>query len=342
MLLSPKKKYFFSERLIKFEMRSGGYLVSHCIAGSFLIVYGLFWCILSCWYHLTLKISTTKMGKKLQLTFIPGGMFSEMDRKSWLPSCIFPNFPFEPIWKILFGGVGVFLELFVDFAPDSGQVIFKVHHPFHSNDTLESQEKFHHAAAYSLFLLSGIVDILVIFLNLPSPTSKIFLSLAFAASGALTDIHPQHQNPFNTQLQYVVTFTSFACTALSQLRLASSTSIIINMGLGSSILLQGTWFVQLGYFLFGGFMERHGIDVTDPKVYGEMEVNGIGHQLHVFFLVCFLCHVITIAILNVCLWAALSAVVRRCFPSSSHSNADYANFVDESTSTRGEIGDYQF
>ena len=86
-------------------------------------------------------------------------------------------------------------------------------------------------------------------------------------------------------------------------------------------------------------MERHGIDVTDPKVYSEMEVNGVGHQLHVFFLVCFLCHVITIAILNVCLWAALSAVVRRCFP---HSNADYANFVDESISTRGEIGDYQF
>ena len=167
-----------------------------------------------------------------------------------------------------------------------------------------------------MFLLSGIVDILVIFLKFPVSTSKLFLTLASTTEATLIYIHSQMQDEFNILLHSILAFVALVCAVFSLLRLASSTNIVVNLGLGSCILLQGTWLLQVTTFLYDDFLKHHGMDASHPNAMSE-------HRLRMFLPGCFALHVIGIAVGNLCLWAVLSAVVKKgCFPANTSVNVE--------------------
>ena len=88
-----------------------------------------------------------------------------------------------------------------------------------------------------------------------------------------------------------------ACTVFSFLRVFSATSVVINIALGASILLQGTWFVQAAYFLFAGSYHKWRKDSP---------------HFTMITVACFTWHVMLIALGNIMAWIAMSACARSC------------------------------
>jgi hypothetical protein len=281
-----------------------GSFAGHAISGTLFLVYGTAWTILSIWNHLCWN--SQEQEKRARRSTSSPVDEAVLHRRSWLPFHMCPNWPLEPILKIILPSLGIFMEAFLDYSDDSNeQVVWRVFKFFEEDGEVRDQGKFHHITMECGFVLSGIVDILVLFLRFPPPTSKLFLSLAFSVECILFYLHIEGRNQLNIQIHSILVFVIFCCLLFSILRLASSTNFVINLGLGSCIVLQGTWLIQAGYFLFGGFLERHGAGSSHHD--GSHD----GHGLLMFFAEVFAWHVFSIAAGNLVLWVLLSLLTKR-------------------------------
>ena len=124
-----------------------------------------------------------------------------------------------------------------------------------SNGNLNGVGKLHHILMYGGFMLSGIVDLLSICVKFPRQTSMLFLTLAFGVEALLFSLHTLGRDTFNVEVHFLLLLSILSCVVFTFLRNLYATSIIVNLGVGSSILLQGVWFIQGGYILLGGLRE---------------------------------------------------------------------------------------
>lgn len=283
-----------------------GSLAGNVYPGCFFIAYGLTWCILSIWFQLTLnKKKTQNLTQEIVI---------DLQRKSWLPVCLFPRFPLEPIFKIVLPAVGIFIEAFIDYRTDENgekTLTWRVFHVYDEQGFVRDQGKLNHITMESAFLVSGIVDLLTLFVRLPALTSKVSLSLAFFTQLIISYVHSHGQNEFYTILHSITAFIFLISFFFSLIRISTPSNRFINLGLGSSILLLGTWFIQVGYLLSSGFIcsqegmsvhhEEHGMSEHEDD-----EPNT--HELRLFFAEAFACHILLNIVGNLVLWVILSLV----------------------------------
>ena len=225
-----------------------GNLAAHVIAGVIISMLGLNWIILSIWNHITNK-------KKSKLT---QDHISVLQQRSWLPFCCFPNFPIETLLKIFLNSLLLFIEVFLDIVEEDWHkkvttIVYHIHYP---DGKLKDQGKLQHSIIICGFILSGFVDLLTMCLHLPRHTSNTFFSLAFFVEGTLFYFHQIGKGEPSTHVHAILVVAIYACLIFSVIRFLSATNLLINLGLGTCILLQGTWFIQAGYFLYGGFIEQ--------------------------------------------------------------------------------------
>ena len=202
----------------------------------------------------------------------------------------FSRLPLEPIMKLFVCSLGLFEEAFLDYN-DHCEVITIVYHIRKENGELNNLEKLYHISMYSCFLVSGVVDLLSQCTKLPWPTSMLFLSLAFVAEGVMFYFHTMGRDSFNIVNHQMLVYTITSCIIFSLLRLYSPSNLIINLGLGSSMLFQGTWLIQIGYYLFGSFLGN-----------GET----ITHSHVMLVTSCFMWHMLLIAVGALVLWLLCS------------------------------------
>ena len=258
-----------------------GNLAGHLIPGFFFLIYGSWWCFSSIWLHLKSKhISSNSHDTTVtahQKTAVdnqtkrnlhlsspsPSNVFElkrdyNLSRKSWIPLPLFPDIPLEPVLKIVFGSMGLFVEAFLDYKWENHQrhLVLFIYHIRNNTGELNNLEKLHHITLYSGFLLSGIVDLLSLCVRFPWQTSMLFLSLSFFIEAILFYFHIMNQVVFNRIVHSLLVYIVVSCVVFSLLRIYSASNLFINLGLGSSILFQGTWFIQIGNFLFGGFLHK--------------------------------------------------------------------------------------
>lgn len=284
-----------------------GSLAGHIIPGSFFIVYGSLWCLNFLWYHLktrsALKASGEARTKREKPPHSASSSFFEfkrdhdLSRKSWIPFT-FSRIPVEPLMKVLLPALGLIVEAFFDFR--NKHVVISVYSLRDSNGELNGMGKLHHITMYGSFMLSGIMDLLSLCVRLPRQTSMLFLTLAFTVEGLLFYLHTLERDALNITVHSLLAYAIFACVVFSLLRLFSSNNVVINLGLGSSILLQGTWFVQAGYFLFGGFLDNHSSGDNHEH----------NHRYVMFVAACYTWHLVLIALYNMVIWISLSACLR--------------------------------
>ena len=155
--------------------------------------------------------------------------------------------------------------------------------------------KFDHVTMYSMFALSGIIDLLALFIRYPKHTPQIFLTLAFFVTSFLMHWH-SHDNEAN--LASVVHLLFFYCTFISTifsgLRLLSATNLLINTGFSLTVILQGTWFIQTGYVLYGA-------TEWDRNYSGNME----------FMIPVFVWHIAIILVSALVIYTVLMVIIRR-------------------------------
>lgn len=263
----------------------------HIIPAVFLIPYGLNWCILSMWYYLT---SGPMMSKK---------PLSEFDGKSWLPLCCCPRYPIEPMIKIASAVLSLLIEIFVDSARFSDfKIDIHVYSVYNHHGEIRDQGKMQHITIYIAFLLSGIVDLLALCLTLPKQFSKLFLSLAFFIEGFILATHIGGKDSYNILAHSLLAIVSFMCVLFSLMRIKQSSNLVINLGFGNCLLLQGTWFLQMSHFLFTDFLAIRG---------GTNSSHTNNHYILQFMSNTFAWHVLVIAACNLILWAFLSLIARQ-------------------------------
>ena len=85
-------------------------------------------------------------------------------------------------------------------------------------------------------------------MHLPRHTSNTSLSLAIFVEGTLFYFHQIGKGELNTHVHAILVVAIYACLIFSVIRFLSATNLLINLGLGTCILLQGTWFIQAGFF----------------------------------------------------------------------------------------------
>ena len=294
-----------------------GSLGGHVIPGVFFIIHGIWWCFLSMWYHLTSKSSALKPSgeSRAKKDKYPPSFFEykrdcNLGRKAWLPlPCT--RIPLEPIIKTILPALGMIVELFFVYKPDESgksRLSVELYRVRDNNGQLNDLSKLHHITMYGSFVLSGIVDLVSICAKFPRPTSMIFFSLAFGVEGILFYLHTLGRDALNVQIHLLLVYSIFACVIFAALRTFRANNLIINLGLGSSILLQGTWFIQAGYFLFGGFLEHQKQEVRDAEnhVNSHME----GHKYTMFIAANFTWHLLFIALSQLLIWGFLSVCFR--------------------------------
>jgi len=256
-----------------------GSLAGHVIPGVFFIIHGFWWCANSIWFHVNSakklqKDVTASNGEdsrqgKSPLLSAGDMQVYKLSRMSWLPAPFLPRIPLEPVLKIFFCSLGLFVEEFLTYDENHHVRLF-VYHIRKPDGTLSGLSKFYHIILYFGFALSGVVDLYSLCVKkIPAPTSTIFLSLSFFVEGLLFYYHTIGRPPFNTIVHILLIFCIISCFIFTLMRLYSPVNVVINLGLGCSILLQGTWFIQIGYFLFGNFLSKDEI-VTEEHV--EMAV----------------------------------------------------------------------
>ena len=286
-----------------------GSLAGHVVPGSFFLIYGIAWVILAMCIHLKMR---THLGHSMNrkqregssntlasTSFFKLKRDQGLSRKSWLPLPCIPRLPLEPILKIVFSALGIIVELFlaiVKYEDGNGShVVTKVYHIFNEDGSFNGMGKLHHATMYSAFLLSGVVDILTIFVKFPHQTSPFFLSIAFLIEGILFYFHTHGRDVLNVHAHFLLTLVISACVFFSLLRVFIATNFVINLGLACSIVFQGTWFVHAGYILY----PPGGNDKTeDKKNYG------------MYMSACFTWHIMGIAGAMLIMWVILLCLMR--------------------------------
>ena len=156
---------------------------------------------------------------------------------------------------------------------------------------------------YGAFTLSGIVDIISLFIRVPRHTSQLFLSLAFWVEGIATILFPhswlrpsERSDPLDTDSPHLLVWN---------LRMIQPTNLLINIGLGNSILLQGAWFIQARHILFRWSKNDWFTHVSDSP-----ESDSDNHEVIMLVSACFTWHLIGISLLMVLLWVVFHLMLR--------------------------------
>lgn len=301
-----------------------GSFSGHVLPGSFFILYGVTWIILAMVTHLKSKgkSGASQAGKRIKRdhSMVNGVSFFDykrdigLSRKSWLPlPCSpFSRVPLEPIIKVVLPFIGILAEAFLNVVKDhkgKPHITGSVYHVYRSDGYLNNLDKLQHITMYCAFVLSGIVDILTIFVKFPHQTSALFLALAFLTEGILFYFHTDGRDPINIQIHLILTFVIGICVLFAFLRSMYATNFLVNLGLGFSIFLQGTWFIQTAQFLYppGG----KGVIINEMNRHHEEKEDSYEHHAAVMFIACSLTwHIIFIMLGMLIVWVILLLLMR--------------------------------
>lgn len=268
--------------------------------------------VTSLWTHLSSKgiqkPKSKREGSASSVTvFLEYRREHGLSRKSWLPQMFCQRVPIEPVIKIVLPLIGIIAEAFFDVENkgDGPHVVAKVFRVFDSDGHLAGLGKLHHITMYGAFAVSGIIDIISLFIKFPRHTSQLFLSLAFWVEGVLFYFHTHGRDPLNIQIHWILTVLIFLCGTLSLVRMLQPTNLLINIGLASSIFLQGTWFIQAGHILFRWNKKNWFTHASDSS-----EDDGDNHEAIMLVSACFTWHLILVSLFLVLLWVIFHLMLR--------------------------------
>lgn len=290
----------------------------HLLGSFFLISQGLWWILLSIWYQLQAQSaaerktnkkrsghSTVRCSKIAPTTACKTGCL-----KSWIPQPFLTPIPIEPIAKIVACGIGAFGETFLTLLVEEEglprRLQFGAFKIFNSSGDFVYVGKFQHVTMYSGFVLSGVVDLLILFVHLPRATSPLFFTMAFVCQGILFWFHMGH-SVLNANYHKLHLVIIISCVVFSFLRTQHAKSFLVNTALGCGIMLQGTWFLQAAALVYKDgeiFWELHKTEHHSEK---------LEHMVPMYLSAVFTWHVMTVAMTVLIVWVIMYVVVnKRC------------------------------
>ncbi|XP_037361532.1 transmembrane protein 45B [Talpa occidentalis] len=194
----------------------------HALPGSFFLIIGLWWSV-----KYPLKYFHQK-GKHSQ----PTHYYRRLEI-------------IEAAIRTLFSVTGILAEQFV---PDGPHL-----HLYHGNDWIKLMN-WQHSTMYIFFAVSGIIDMLTFLsTHIPLGLDKLFMAVAAFNEGFLFYYHVHHRPPLDQHIHSLLLYAIFAGTFSSLLEIIFRDNIVLELFRTSLVILQGTWFWQIGFVLFPPF-----------------------------------------------------------------------------------------
>ena len=231
--------------------------ISIC-AGTFYIIWGLWWMFISFWTFLKEPQVVKSDPYASKSEFCPAVHHSDdpLTWRSWIPQPFWPKIPLEPIVKVVLPGLGIIAETFFDVQPDgSGHnrlvaVVYVLVYDQPSEQYI-NLDRLYHISLYLAFLISGVVDLLSLLLKLPSRTSQLFMCFALYCETLLFFAHIPGRRTFNKGIHLLLLLFITATAVFATLRMFNPRNLLINSGLAGAMILQGTNLIQAGSLLYG-------------------------------------------------------------------------------------------
>lgn len=245
------------------DLHLTGNPAGHTVAGTFYLIWGLWWMLMSFWIYFhepqrRVHLHTSRSESSLDLGALLNKNVSgdSLAYKSWIPQPVRSQIPLEPLMKILLPALGIFVETFLDIKPDdSGHnrlrvFTYQVHFDAACGEFLHLN-RLYHISLYLAFVVSGIVDLLSQFLELPRLTSQLFLCFAFYCQTVLFSYHVHGRFLFNVAVHQLLTIIVIATAVFATLRMLDPRNLLFNAGIAGGMIIQGTNLIQAGSLIYG-------------------------------------------------------------------------------------------
>ncbi|ESN97327.1 hypothetical protein HELRODRAFT_124437, partial [Helobdella robusta] len=196
----------------------------HALPGSFFILFSLWWTVQTFRrYYKSLKNGCTPY--RSTVAFAP----------DCLPCKKCNNVMIEGILKVVFTSLGLVLEA------KSG---FKNGHFTYSDNG-------QHATMYFFFGLSGVVDTLMHHgFSMPENTDYAVGCLSFVAEDVLFTFHLHGRTELDVAVHTLLVYIIHACVVCVLVEARYKNNVIVTLSRCFFVLLQGTWFWQIGFILY--------------------------------------------------------------------------------------------
>ena len=231
-----------------------GEFYGHIVNGIVISFWGFFWVLSSLVSHFYEKNTFDKRGDEWTERYRNNKRLKRwryaFENYSWLPFVCSPRLPVEPLLKIVLAGMGFFSELFLELNAQ-GQFYWHVsnftHHPVDPG-------KIQHATVYFFFILSGIVDLVIMCqcCELPKKTGRVIFTLAWFVGGSLFLLHTsaaQHSLVI-IRVHNVIAVGGLLCAVGAGLRVFRGRDVFANLFFSVSLLFHGTWVTQASFTLY--------------------------------------------------------------------------------------------
>ncbi|ESN99147.1 hypothetical protein HELRODRAFT_95099 [Helobdella robusta] len=196
----------------------------HALPGSFFIIFSLWWTVQTFRrYYKSLKKGSPPY--KSSVTFKP----------DCLPCEKCKNLELEGILKVAFTTLGLVLEVIT---------AYKDGHFTHLGNG-------QHATMFFFFGLSGVVDILMHHgAPLPENTDYAISCLSFIVEDVLFMFHLHGRTKLDVILHTLLLYVVHACVICVLFEVRFRNNVVVALARSFLVLLQGTWFWQVGFILY--------------------------------------------------------------------------------------------
>ncbi|KAJ6662657.1 hypothetical protein lerEdw1_011296 [Lerista edwardsae] len=227
-----------------------GNFEGHALPGSFLILIGLWWSV-----KYPLKYLCRR--KKIAYPLGSKARFQHLD-------------VFEGIIKTAFALIGMTTEQFISYGPHLKLYDYETNQWNHLKN-------WQHGTMYFFYGISGLVDIVVHNTSvLPIAMDRMMLSLAFLVEGFLFYHHIHGRAILDIHVHQLLILAIFGGAFSTFLEVFFRGIIVLEMLRTSFLILQGSWFWQIGFVLY------------PPS--GSPEWNQTDHNNAMFLTMCYCWH----------------------------------------------------
>ena len=213
-----------------------GSFAGHALPGTFFLLFAVYWCI-----HITRRYVACRAVNVAFYSTVTYPCFMACSRLS-----------FEGSVKVLVTLIGIIGELVASTEPLRSNAVNRL-----GDLNGVYMGDIQHVSMYLWFLLAGIVDILMNmsdFVYLPKGLDYVVSAMAFVAQLLLFYFHTHGQDQLEMTLHLLLLYVIAACVATVILEYNFPNSLIVSYARAYMVLLQGTWFYQIGFVLYPRFM----------------------------------------------------------------------------------------
>jgi len=160
----------------------------------------------------------------------------------------------EPTLKIVLPLIALSMELFFDHLNEKSpyQRLYCPEGTAHAGEFAgDNVNNWQHASSYPAVIVSGIVDFVSVFIELPSGVNRAFSALWIGVMSFLMFVHEKHE-ALDRMVHWLLAMSMLFAFLFQAMEIYAQHSPVISMGKAASTIFVGAWLVQIGRMMYGG------------------------------------------------------------------------------------------